>query len=131
MDVESSWKTVLDSITELSFLHQENITLFWNIWYWVTFFWYFLPFLIFWWILYFWYKNILLGILLYILLLGLVINPEIFKNFINLLLNPTYWFKIIPNIHDNLALLWLLTYKIIYGILIYQLIIALKRTTKR
>ena len=130
-DYERSWMTISQTFTELWMLHQENLDLFWVIWNWVTFLSYFLLLFIFWWIIFAWYKNMILGIILYIGFLWFFINQEIFTNFINLLLNPAYWLKMIPEINDNIWLLFLLIYKIIYWILIYQLIIALKRTTRR
>ncbi len=56
---------------------------------------------------------------------------EFWKLFLNLLY-PLYWFRkdYIDSL-DNWLLFWFMTYKLIYWILLWHLIVALKRTTKR
>lgn len=59
-------------------------------------------------------------------------EKEIFNDFLKLLFNPFYWFKdLYSEKMEWIELLWFTIYKIIYLIIFWHLIVALKRTTKR
>ena len=71
-------------------------------------------------------------ILIFIGIYYLYWYKEIFDDFLNLLINPLYGFKdLLSQELKWIELLWFIIYKIFYIIIMWHLIIALKRTTKR
>ena len=77
------------------------------------------------------FKLLFIWIILFFLLVSLFDfkNFNAIKNFIELLY-PLYWFEYIKSFNE-IELIWFFIYKIIYWILIWNLWVALKRTTKR
>lgn len=87
--------------------------------------------LICWWFIYLMVRYFALTFLWTLVMMAIVTDLNFIKQFISFIY-PFYWLNsgFIQKL-DILQLIWFTFYKIIYSLLFYHLIIALKRTTKR
>ncbi len=79
-------------------------------------------------------KSSFISMSLLILIWYFLYDTTIFSEFVKLLINPFYWFKdFIENVDkmSALELIGFVIYKLLYWIILWHIVVALKRTTRR